>query len=285
MNWLRAGLQGWPVWPESRGRRSVWLLALLGVGILAGLLVVGRDLLGSEDLTWQAMQRRGSWRVGMDPSFPPFEMLDEAGQPVGLDVDLARAMAQEWGLELEIVSLGFDGLVDALLARKIDSVVSALPYDPRLTQDIAYSPPYFEAGVRLVVPQGSSIQGAQDLAGRRVAVEWGSAGDAVGRRLGREEPSIQLVLRPSPEEAVAALLAGDADALLIDGVTLRLAQARGAPIQAVGPPLESDPYVIAIPLDAPVLQERVRTTLEALRESGALARLETRWFVFPETTP
>ncbi len=273
------------VWRERAGRGSIGLLALLGVGILAGLLLLGRDLLGSEDLTWQAMQRRGSWRVGMDPSFPPFEMLDETGQPVGLDVDLARAMAQEWGLELEIVSLGFDGLVDALLAGKIDSVVSALPYDPRLTQDIAYSPPYFEAGVRLVVPQGSPIQDVQGLAGMRVAVEWGSAGDAVGRRLRREEPSIQLILRPSPEEAVAALLAGDADALLIDGVTLGLAQAQGAAIQAVGPPLESDPYVIALPLDAPVLQERVRAALASLRESGALARLEARWFASPEMTP
>ncbi len=273
------------VWRERAGRGSIGLLALLGVGILAGLLLLGRDLLGSEDLTWQAMQRRGSWRVGMDPSFPPFEMLDETGQPVGLDVDLARAMAQEWGLELEIVSLGFDGLVDALLAGKIDSVVSALPYDPRLTQDIAYSPPYFEAGVRLVVPQGSPIQDVQGLAGMRVAVEWGSAGDAVGRRLRREEPSIQLILRPSPEEAVAALLAGDADALLIDGVTLGLAQAQGAAIQAVGPPLESDPYVIALPLDAPVLQERVRAALASLRESGALARLEARWFASSEMTP
>ncbi len=273
------------VWRERAGRGSIGLLALLGVGILAGLLLLGRDLLGSEDLTWQAMQRRGSWRVGMDPSFPPFEMLDETGQPVGLDVDLARAMAQEWGLELEIVSLGFDGLVDALLAGKIDSVVSALPYDPRLTQDIAYSPPYFEAGVRLVVPQGSPIQDVQGLAGMRVAVEWGSAGDAVGRRLRREEPSIQLILRPSPEEAVAALLAGDADALLIDGVTLGLAQAQGAAIQVMGPPLESDPYVIALPLDAPVLQERVRAALVSLRESRALARLEARWFASPEMTP
>ena len=273
------------VWRERAGRGSIGLLALLGVGILAGLLLLGRDLLGSEDLTWQAMQRRGSWRVGMDPSFPPFEMLDETGQPVGLDVDLARAMAQEWGLELEIVSLGFDGLVDALLAGKIDSVVSALPYDPRLTQDIAYSPPYFEAGVRLVVPQGSPIQDVQGLAGMRVAVEWGSAGDAVGRRLRREEPSIQLILRPSPEEAVAALLAGDADALLIDGVTLGLAQAQGAAIQVMGPPLESDPYVIALPLDAPVLQERVRAALVSLRESGALARLEARWFASPGMAP
>ncbi len=277
MRKLRAGV----------GRRSgaAGLLALLGVGILAGILFLGRGLLGSEDVTWQAMQRRGSWRVGMDPSFPPFEMLDENGQPVGLDVDLAQAMAQEWGLELEIVALGFDGLVDALLAGKIDSVVSALPYDPRLTEDIAYSPPYFEAGVRLVTPQGSPIQGVQALAGKRVAVEWGSAGDGVGRRLRREEPSIQLVQRPTPQEAVAALLSGEADALLIDGVTLGLAQAQGAPLQAVGPPLESEPYVIAVPLDAPILQERVREALEGLAQSGALARLEARWFASPSAPP
>ena len=51
-------------------------------------------------------------------------MLDEAGEPVGYDVDLARAIAAEWGMDVEIVALGFDSLLDAVAAGKVDSVVS-----------------------------------------------------------------------------------------------------------------------------------------------------------------
>ena len=67
----------------------------------------------------------------------------KTGQIVGLDVDLARAIAFDLGVEAEFVNIGFDGLYDALLARRVDMVISGLPYDPRWTQDVAYTLNYF----------------------------------------------------------------------------------------------------------------------------------------------
>jgi polar amino acid transport system substrate-binding protein len=215
----------------------------------------------------------------MDPSFPPFEQLDAEGRPVGYDVALVQAMAEEWGMEVEIVAIGFDSLIDALMAGKIDSIVSALPLDPRLTKDIAYSEPYFEAGLRLAVPNGSLIDDEAALAGHTVAVEWGSTGDMVGRRLQRQGIEIRLAQFPTPQEAVDALLSDkDIDALLVDNVTLRQAQANGAPIHAVGPALESNPYVIAMPLRAGDLHRHVAETLARLQEDGVLDELEATWF-------
>lgn len=267
-------------------------IALALVGLLAAVLLLVAllpdanrpgglitRLLFRQDHTWQAMTARGSWRVGMDPSFPPFETLDDNGQPVGYDVDLARRMAESWGLEAEIVPIGFDSLLDALRAGRIDSVVSALPYDPRGTRDYAYSPPYFEAGVRLVVRPDSPVTAAEDLADRRVAVEWGSMGDMVGRRLQREGIALELAPFETPAQAAAAL-AEDAglDALLIDQVSLREAQGQGAALVAVGPALESNPYVIAAPLQATTLQQRIAETLAQFEADGTLAELEARWF-------
>jgi polar amino acid transport system substrate-binding protein len=225
------------------------------------------------------MEARGVWRVGLDPSFPPFEALDENGQPVGYDVDLARRMAAAWGMEAEIIAIGYDSLLDALQAGRIDSVVSALPYDPRATRDYAFSPPYFEAGVRLAVRQGETLAAPEELAGRRVAVEWGSVGDTVGRRFQREGIALALVPFETPADAIAALV-NDAtiDALLIDQVSLREAQGQGAAIVAVGPALESNPYVIAAPLHATMLQERIADTLAQFEQDGTLAELEAVWF-------
>ncbi|MEZ4634396.1 MAG: transporter substrate-binding domain-containing protein [Caldilineaceae bacterium] len=122
------------------------------------------------DRTWLAIQERGTWRVGMDPSFPPFELLDDDGAPVGFDVDLAHALAAELSVDVEIVTLGFDGLIDAVQVGRIDSVINAPPRsaaDPGRPLHHAY----FEAGTRLVVPVGSQITEIADLADQRVAVE------------------------------------------------------------------------------------------------------------------
>lgn len=268
---------------EGRERRHPWRRRLLTCGavVAVGLLafwLISRYFSASEDTTWRRIQQTGIWRVGMDPSFPPFESLDEAGNPIGYDVELAQALAKRWGVQLQIVALGFDGLTDALLAGKVDSIASALPYDPRLTGDLNYSVSYFEAGVRLAVVEGSPIRGVDGLAGGRLAVEWGSNGDAEARKLERADPSIQRLTFPGAPEAVAALLAGEADAVLMDGVTLRQMQGSGDAIRVAGEALESNPYVIALPIGSHILQEEINSALTEFATTGFLAELESRWF-------
>ncbi len=264
-----------------------WLFAggLLAIGalLLAWLAWPGSDsplarlLLG--DLTWQQMQRQQKWRVGMDPSFPPFEYLDANGAPAGYDVDLARAIAAQWGMEAEIVAIGFDSLPDALRAAKIDSILSAYPYDERLTRDFAFSAPYFDAGLQLAVRPGSPVTNVDDLAGRRVAVEWGSLGDMVGRRLQRQGIAVEIVPYETPDDAVnAAAMQADIAAVLIDNVSLRQAQGRGIALEAAGPILESSPYVIVAPIRATDLDAQLNAVLDTFRQDGTLAALEARWF-------
>ncbi|MBX3050049.1 MAG: amino acid ABC transporter substrate-binding protein [Caldilineaceae bacterium] len=262
-----------------RGAGPKLLVAGLSLLLAVAILwLANRYFLGDEDTTWQRIQQTGIWRVGMDPSFPPFEQLDGEGRPIGYDVELAQAIAGQWGAEVQIVSIGFDGLTDALLAGKVDSVISALPYDPRLTEDLLYSAPYFEAGVRLAVAENSPIQQLDDLAGARLAVEWGSIGDGQARKLQRGDPSIQRLTFPSPQAAVNALVAGEADGVLVDGVTLRLMQGEGAAVRGIEPALESTPYAIALPAGAHTLRAEVDSALEKFVTTGFLAQLENRWF-------
>lgn len=258
---------------------AVLLLALLGALLLArgdgGLTM----LFGRRDLVWAQMQQRGAFRVGLDPSFPPFEQLGATGKPEGYDVDLARALAAAWGLQAEIVPLGFDSLIDALRAGRVDAVISAMPFDERLTKDVTYSLPYFESGLRLAAPPQAPLTTLDDLAGRRIAVEWGSAGDMFARRLQREQSiAFDLVPHDTPAAALDAAVSGAADAVLVDGVSLRLAQGAGLPLAAVGPVLESAPYVVVSPRRAPELAARIAEALQALQQEGVLAQIEAAWF-------
>lgn len=271
--------------------RRRWLIAAGATAVLVaiGLVVFAQDerRLPSflrRDTTWQAMQERGTWRVGLDPSFPPFEMLDQEGRPVGYDVDLAQALAKTWGLEAEIVAVGFDSLPDTLKAGKIDSIVSAYPFDERLTQDYAFSAPYFDAGVRLAVRAGSPITTVADLSGRRVGVEWGSMGDMLGRQMQRDGVDVTLVSLETPSDLLDALASKqEVDAIFIDNVALRQAQGAGRQIVAVDEPLESVPYVIVMPLRAAELHRNLEASLKLLQANGHLANLENTWFSNQQT--
>ncbi len=247
---------------------AVTLVFLVGV---MGILL--RVHLFSQDPVWERIERTHVWRVGMDPSFPPFEMLSEDGRVVGLDVDLAQAVAHLWGVRVEIVAMGFDGLVDAVRTHKVDAAISAIPYDPLLTKDVRYSDPYFDAGWRLVVLPMSPIREVNDVAGHRVAVEWGSEGDVWARRLQRTLPGVTLVLKSTSEEALQALRRGEADAAIVDGVTARMQEN----VRLIGAPFYHDPYVIVMPYEAFRLQEKVNNALNILRENGTLQELEEKW--------
>lgn len=269
---------------KSIGRRALWLI---GGGLLVALIAIAAVLWLAPgtlpflriDTTWRTMQANRVWRVGMDASFPPFEWLDENGKPVGFDVALAEAIAADWDMKVELIPIGFDSLLDALQTGRVDSVISALPYDERLTKDVAYSKPYFEAGIFLAIRPESAITGTASLANRTVGVEWGSMGDMVGRRLQKATPTLQLQPFDTPTAAITALIEErTVDAILIDHVTLRIAQVQGVPLITVGPVLESNPFVIAMPVNAYELQAAVAERLLALQENGTIAELEASHF-------
>ena len=258
--------------------RSRWLRVATALVLLVIAAVIFRATRQAEDRVWNRIQRTGVWRVGMDPSFPPFESLDQDGRPLGYDVDLARAIAAGWGVEVTFEGIGFDGLLASLWADRADSVLSALPYDPRMTQDVAYSVPYFEAGLLLVVAGDAvDIASTDDLEGRALAVEWGSEGDVQGRGLRRRFPSIVLWPLPVPQDVLAAVETGEADAALVDAISLLQFQDGSADVRSVGLPVVSMPYVIAMPRESPVLLKAVNEAILSMQQDGTLEHLEAEW--------
>ncbi len=272
----------------------VVLLAILG---LVGVSLLGRTVLGGRDRTWARIREAGVWRVGMDPSFPPFENLAAAGdQPAGFDVDLAQAIAARWSVRVEFVGVGFDQLMDAVVAHRIDSAVSALPVASHRTREMSFSEPYIEAGMVLAAPAGSDLRSTLEVAlgrpgpltaeaqaalgGRRVAAEWGSEGDALARTLQAQlGGNLQLVLRDSTTGALEAAASGEADAVIVDAISLAMfaQQGAGSHLVSVGQPLRSDPYAIVLPIDAPELLRQVNEALAALQADGTMAQIKARW--------
>ncbi len=221
------------------------------------------------------IRRRGTLRVGLDASFPPFEMTDANGQIVGLDVDIGRAIAANLGVPAEPVNIGFDGLYDALLARRVDIILSGLPYDPRLTRDVAYTRPYFNAGQMVVVrADNQKINEVKDLAGRAVAVEWGSQADMEGRHLAQELTGLTVLRRDSAAEALEAVFNGQAEAAIVDAVSGVRAFPRGLKIITY---LSNEGYVAAVHIESQTLLEAANQALLRLEQSGEMAQMQAKW--------
>ena len=252
------------------------------VGLLIVVMLVAVGL-----LTWLGEQRppdrylnaileRGSLRVGLDPTYPPFESLID-GQYVGYDVDLARAVAADLGVQLEIKPLALDTQYDALASGQVDMLISALPFIYERQKEVRYSQPYYQAGQMLVVRSGdTAIKTTADLQGKSVGVELGSNADTEARRLARTTiPTMQV--RPSYHsafDALDALTHGELDAAIVDNTSLQeYLAAHPGTLSAVLPPLTDEPFVAAMPVQAGGLASRVDAVIERLRSSGELARM------------
>ena len=180
-------------------------------------------------------------------------------------------------MEVKFVNITFDGLYDSLQVGKVDVIISALPYDPLLTQDVAYSYSYFNAGQALVVREGEEgIGGVEDLEGRTVGLELGSMGDLEARRL---EQRMTLTRRAyiTPQEALEAVKVGEVDAAIADLVSAYEFRREEGGLRIVAQ-VTDDPYVIAVPFEAPILLAEVNEAIVEWREDGFLERLKERWF-------
>ncbi len=265
-------------------KRRIAAVALLTAGLLAALLLlVHRHMAASKDPTWDRVQKSGVLRVGLDPSFPPFEADDGKGGIAGLDVDLARSLAESLGVSAKIEPIGFDSLLDALWTKRVDVVISAMPMDYTKSKDVTYSQPYFDAGQYLVIRRGETgIRSTGDLKGRSLAVEWGSEGDALARQIRTKMPEMRLVLKEDPKAALQAVVSGEADAALVDGVSARMFS---GPICVLTPSVSPTPYVVVMPKHAPKLSKAVDQALEEMRRSGALQALVRKWMYPPGEDP
>jgi ABC-type amino acid transport substrate-binding protein len=264
----------------SRRKRN-FVLLVIGLSLFATLAIwytFARSGKGADE-TWERIQEEGLMRVGMDASWPPFEYIEDDGQIVGLDVDLARAIGQRLGVEVELVNVGFDSLYDALYVGRFDAIVSALPYDPLLYGDVAYSISYFNAGQVLVTRANETeISEVNDLSGKSLGVEWGSEGDALARRLQKEIEDLSLENYLTPQDMLSALKEGDVEAAIVDAVSAYQFIATEGDLQVVGNALTDELYVIAVRLDSPLLLKAISEALVEMREDGALERLQEKWF-------
>jgi polar amino acid transport system substrate-binding protein len=226
----------------------------------------------------------GILRVGMSGDQPPFNAKTRSGQIVGIEPDLANALATGLGVRAEFVEMPFGELLGALETGRIDIVLSQMTITLERNRRVAFTTPYFVTGKAILTKSEvlAATQSSTDLniTGLRLSALAGSTSETFVRT---QIPSARVSTTLDSDQAVRLVLNGKVDAMVADLPICVLSVLRnpGAGLVAVSSPFTFDPIGAAIPAHDPLFLNVVENFMLNLEGSGLMDLLTARWFSDP----
>jgi polar amino acid transport system substrate-binding protein len=173
------------------------------------LLAAWAPLAGAQ--TTDEIKKKGSITVGMLVDFPPYGTVDNANQPDGYDADVAKLLAKDLGVKLNLVPVTGPNRIPFLLTNKVDVLVASLAVTPERAKQVQFSRPYSAATIVLYGSKKANIKAPADLKGMRVAVARASTQDTALTAIAPEGTEIRRF--DDDASAMQALLSGQVDAI------------------------------------------------------------------------
>ena len=212
-------------------------------------------------------------RVGMELSYPPFEMTDPQGRPTGVSVKLAEALGRHIGREVVIENTAFDGLIPALKTGKIDCIISSMTATPERSRSIAFSDPYLKTGLALLVGKDSPVQSATDLdaAGRTIAVKKGTTGHQYASTALKRA---RVLVLDKESAGVLEVTQGKADAFIYDSLSVYQNHKRHPnATRALLRPFREETWAVGLRTGDTKLREQINGFLKEFRAAGGFEKL------------
>ena len=213
--------------------------------------------------------------VATDTAFVPFEFMQD-GEYVGFDIDMWQIISDELDLEYELRPMDFNGIIPGLQTGQIDVALAGITIRPDRAEVIDFSDGYYESGFRIMVPTDSDITGAEDLAGKTLAVRTGTSAADYARE---NFTDTELRQFPNIDNAYLELRTGRVDAAMHDtpNVLYYIATSGDGQVKAVGEQMMAHEYGIAFPQGSELV-EPVNDVLAAIREDGRYDEIYAKWF-------
>lgn len=220
-------------------------------------------------------------KVGMSADMPPMTALNRDGGVMGYDVDLARALASAMRVQLDIKVMPFGNLTRALEAGDIDMIISNMSITPERSEKMSFVGPYMLSGKSLLTRSAVLAEASEGGEFNRGDVKLVALDKSTSATFIQESaPEAKLITVPDNEAGVAMVINGEADAMVADMATCKLAalRHREAGLTTLKQPLTLEPIGIALRKDDPQFQNLVENYLGAYEKSGVLGKLRKKWF-------
>ena len=210
--------------------------------------------------------------MATNAEFPPYEF-HEGDDIVGIDAEMAAAVAEELGMDFQIEDMAFASIIPAVDSGKADIGVAGMTVTEDRLQNVNFSDTYATATQVVIVKEGSAIAGPDDLTGKKVGVKLGTTGDIYASDI----KDAQVEQYNKGFEAVQALTQEKIDAVVIDGEPAKEFVRDAEGLKILDEAFTEEEYAIAIAKDNEELLEKINGALAALKESGKLDEIVAKY--------
>lgn len=252
--------------------KKAFAVALVGVMGLSLVACGGKEDEPKDQL--DVIKENKKIVVGLSADYAPYEFIVmENGEKkvVGFDIDLAKEIAKDMGVELEIQEMEFESIVAAIPSDKIDLGISGLNPDEDRKKAVDFSDIYYEANHVTIVKKSDVDKYAkpEDFNGKKVGAQLGSTQEKLAKANLKEAA---LTTLSNVNQLVMELKAGKVDGLVVEGPVAKMI-VKANPELAIGKvefKEEEGGSAVAFKKGSPKLQEQINKTIKRLKESGEL---------------
>ena len=223
------------------------------------------------------IKENGVMRIAMSGAYPPFNFVNEQNEVVGFDPAIGKAIAERMGVEVEIVTTAWDGIIGGLLANKYDAIVGSMSITEERKEVVDFVGPYYRMSRGIFVKEGSDVADIAGLDGRKIGVTLGETHE----QWANEQPGWDVRTYKGLPELLLELDNGRVDAIVTDDIPVLLAirENGNAITQLDTSGLEgiADQAGIAIRKGNPDLRKAMQDALDAIQADGTYMMIAEEW--------
>ncbi|MDH3670757.1 MAG: ABC transporter substrate-binding protein [Gammaproteobacteria bacterium] len=226
-------------------------------------------------------------RIGVEGAYPPFSSVTPAGELVGFDIEIAKALCKQMGVKCTMVQQDWDGIIPALLARKYDAIIASMSITEERKKKVAFSDKYYNTPAKFARKKDSGIEISKaGLKGKTVGVQRATTHDNfISAEFG---DSVAIKRYATQDEAYLDAVAGRLDLLLADSVAMTdgfIATDKGKDWELAGPGYTDPKYFgdgvgIAIRKRDTDLVEMFNKAIAGIRADGTYKKINAKYFAF-----
>ncbi len=232
------------------------------IALLIALMMLGCSAAFADTLT-----------MGTNASFPPYEFYENE-TIVGIDAEIAAAIAEKLGMELKIEDMEFKAIIPAVTTGKIDFGMAGMTVTEERLQSVNFSDTYATGIQAIIVKEGSEITGVDDLYAEGAAWKVGVQDSTTGDIYCTDDFGEERVSKfPVGADAVEALKTGKVDCVIIDNEPAKAYVAANEGLKILDTQYAVEDYAIAVALENTELLEKINGALKELIEDGTVAAI------------